>query len=710
MTHLPSLPRRPGASLRPALAALASAACLVTALPAASDPTKLPVITVSAQKEPLPLALTPASVTAAPRSFLEDSGVQSVNDAARFAPNTYVSEFSARKLSNPRFRGVGASPNNPAVTTYLDGVPQLNANTSSLELVDIDQIEFVRGPQGALFGRNTVGGLINLTSTAPALERARGGVTAGFGDHGLREARVTASAPLVARAAGVSFAGGYAEREGFATNPLTGHDLDRREAWFGKAQLLWRISADWTARLIVAGERARDGDYRLNDLLAVRANPESMPRNFEGFTHRDVLSPTLQLTGRAGEVNVALTSGFVNWKTSDATDLDYSAAPLIERRNDERGRQFTQEVRFSSPQDAARAFTWQAGVFAFAQEYEQEAANYFPNPVFLRYPPGTPAFRSHTEAQLDDAGAGVFAQLTFKPAADLALSAGLRADFEQKEAELRTFTTPAGLGAVTRQSLEDDFSEVSPHVSARYEVAPNRIVYATIARGYKAGGFNAASPAGTERFDPETSWNYEAGAKTSALNDRLQLAFAVFQTRWDDLQLNVPALTPGQFYIANVGAATSKGVELELNARPAPGWDVFAGAGRLSARFRTGTRSNGVAVGGNRLPDTPEFTFNAGTQYSWSTGSVGTAFVRGEVTAFGRFFHDDLNSRAQGTYALTNFRLGWRGRTWAVEGWIRNAFDERYVPIAIPFAAAPSGFVGEPGAPRTMGLSVGLRF
>lgn len=100
--------------------------------------------------------------------------LQPVSDAADYAPNTFFHEFTARKLSNPRFRGVGSSPNNPGVTTYIDGVPQLNANSSSIELMDVDQIEFVRGPQSALFGRNVLGGLVNVTSARRSnIERRR---------------------------------------------------------------------------------------------------------------------------------------------------------------------------------------------------------------------------------------------------------------------------------------------------------------------------------------------------------------------------------------------------------------------------------------------------------------------------------------------------------------------------------------------------------
>src|SRR5438445_3223679 len=122
---------------------------------------RLPTVSVTAQKEPENVQDVPVSVTAVTSDTLEASGTRSISEAAQFAPNTFFSEFTARKLSNPRFRGVGGSPANPAVTTYIDGVPQLNGNSSSIELIGVQQIEFVRGPQSALFGRNALGGLVN---------------------------------------------------------------------------------------------------------------------------------------------------------------------------------------------------------------------------------------------------------------------------------------------------------------------------------------------------------------------------------------------------------------------------------------------------------------------------------------------------------------------------------------------------------------------
>src|SRR6266498_6014878 len=250
----------------------------------------VPPITVTAQKEPADPQTLPLSVTAVPHETLEDAGVRSVSDAAGYAPNTFFNEFTARKLSNARFRGVGASPANPGVTSYIDGVPQLNANSSSVELVDIDQIEFVRGPQSALFGRNALGGVINITSGRPSLTTWSGGLSGPYGNFNAGDLRGAASGPIVANKVAVGLGFGYTTRDGFTKNDVTGHDLDSRSAVFGKGQLLWKPNARWEARAMFNGERARDGDYALNDLAAVRANPYHVSRDFEGYTHRDILA------------------------------------------------------------------------------------------------------------------------------------------------------------------------------------------------------------------------------------------------------------------------------------------------------------------------------------------------------------------------------------------------------------------------------------
>ena len=163
--------------------------------PPAAPTFTLPPVIVTAQKEPADAERLPVSVTAVSSEASAGAGFGSVSDAVVFSPNSRVVELSARKISNLFVRGIGSSPSNPGITTYIDGVPQLNSNSSNIELLDVAQIEFVRGPQSALFGRNTLGGLANLTSVRPSLTGWTGQMAAPFGSAGARDVRASVSGP-----------------------------------------------------------------------------------------------------------------------------------------------------------------------------------------------------------------------------------------------------------------------------------------------------------------------------------------------------------------------------------------------------------------------------------------------------------------------------------------------------------------------------------
>ena len=242
----------------------------------------MPTVIVTAQKEPADGQKLPVSVTAVSKDTIASDGITIISDAAIFAPNTFFTEFTARKLSNAHFRGISSSPGNPAITTYIDGVPQLNTNSSSIELLDVEQIEFVRGPQSALFGRNALGGLVNVASARPSLTKWTGNVVAPFGNFGSKEVRGSVSGPLTEQARPSASRRAASDRDGFTDQRCHRQPIDDRSAVFGKAQLLWTPAANWEARAIVSGERDRDGDYALNDLGALRRDPVPRRARFRG--------------------------------------------------------------------------------------------------------------------------------------------------------------------------------------------------------------------------------------------------------------------------------------------------------------------------------------------------------------------------------------------------------------------------------------------
>lgn len=728
------------------LAALALGSCSAAlAQPAATTPVKtvdLNEIVISAPKLSKSLLEAPLSATVTTGRTLEENRINTVKDAAFYAPNTFFTEFTARKLSTPRFRGVGGSPNNPGVTTYIDGVPQFNGNSSSITLLDVAQIDFVRGPQAALFGRNTVGGLVNITSNRPSLDAWHGSLETTQGNYGFQDYRGSITGALIPDTLGFSFAGGYQTREGYTKNTVTNSPIDSRDAWFGKTQFLWTPSKELEVRLIIAGERARDGDYGLNDLGQLRNNPRRSARDLQGYTSRDVFMPTLQVTYHADSFDFMSTTGFVWWQTEDLTDLDYSLFPAgsgldalpgsyLTRLNNEEQTTLTQEFRFSNKKgepvilSEAATLEWQAGLFLFYQDYSQStiqsrreltaAGGFF----------GVNAGNfTGTSSALRDMGAGIYLQGTLNLWEKLHLTAGVRYDYEDKEATLATSTSsfsnaffPAVVppAATTNQNLSRSFDQVTPQAAISYDITPDLITYFTFAGGFKAGGFNAGSPAGTETYAEERSWNYELGIKGRALDNKLRYGLAAFFTDWRDLQLNVPNGGPATFHIANAGNASARGLEIDMNYAATSNWTLFGSAGWIDTTFNGGARDNvnGVStpLGGNQIPYTPDYTAALGTQVTWEVGGGYNVYARAEVQFVGSFNYDTSNSVAQDAYTIANFRLGVRNQTWFLEGFVNNAFDAEYVPIAFAFPGiAPSGYVGESGTPITFGVRSGIKF
>jgi iron complex outermembrane recepter protein len=351
---------------------------------------------------------------------------------------------------------------------------------------------------------------------------------------------------------------------------------------------------------------------------------------------------------------------------------------------------------------------WQAGAFLFTQNYDQEAVNNLA-PFVLSPFINFPVSQTSPRAALDDMGISGYGQGTLTLRDRLDVTVGARVDHETKDAVLNSFFSPQ-IAPPTVVDVSESFSNVSPQVALAYRMRPEAMTYLSLARGFKAGGFNPASPAGSEAYGEEYTWHLEGGLKTLLAGGRVSTNVAAFHIDWNDLQLNLPnAASLGQFYIANVGGAKSSGVELELKARPRAGVDVFAALGYTRARFGDGSISQGVDVSDKRVPNTPDYTATFGAELSRAVTPAVSLYGRGEAVFYGAFEYDEANTARQEAYSLANIRAGVRGKYVFGEAWVRNAFDTHYIPLAFVYGA-PSGFIGESGRPRTFGISAGVTF
>ena len=307
---------------------------------------------VSARKREESLTTLPQSATVIEADALDDGPVLTPRDAAARIPNVYFSEFSSRRLSFPFVRGIGSGLDDPAVITYVDDVPQFGFGGTNLPLFALERVEFLRGPQGTLYGKNALGGLLHVRGRRPAQKRELE-LGASYGSFDLTEYSGSFSGPLLG--GGADFGLLSSERDGFTRNDFTGRRVDERDGLFGRARMLWNPSADSELELAVFGENARDGGFALSEVDGLRANPHHIDQDFEGLANRDVLGPSLVYRHLGDALDFTSISAWQAWDVLETSDFDFSPIDGVRRRAEQEQMYGYQELRLGSAASARRS-------------------------------------------------------------------------------------------------------------------------------------------------------------------------------------------------------------------------------------------------------------------------------------------------------------------------------------------------------------------
>ncbi len=675
------------------------------------DERPLPESVVTARKWEEEADQVPASLSALDSSTLQTAGIDSVRDASLRIPNLFINQFSSRRLSFPTIRGIGSGQGDPAVTTYIDGVPQLTTSSTNLPLFDIERVEILRGPHSTLYGRNALGGVIHVIPKHPTgTFEGDGSVT--FGNYGLQEYSLWGGGPI--REEDLFFRAGaqHSRRDGYTKNDATGNDVDFRNSWYGRGNVLWTPSDESEVSLGLYGERARDGGFVLSELNGLRQRPHRINQDFEGRGERDIVAPALTWKHSGDDLDFTSVTAYQDWSTDETSDFDFTVVDGIRRHSTASQRYVNQELRLESVSDETDEGTsqvrWLAGVNLFAADTSQSGATeYRPGGAGILFPlhnVGTDTQRG----SFDDWGVALFGQVNLPLGAEFDLGFGLRFDHEAKDATLRrTFESSGVTFSDTRTSLSESYNEVVPEVSLKKPLGETTTAYTRIAKGFKAGGFNLAAPTGRLAFGPESSWTWELGAKSSHLEEKLHFTAALFYIDWDDMQLSLfDGATGG--YVDNVGKANSRGFEAEVRGEPLEGVELFGGFGYTNATFDQYTNTYGQNVAGNTLPFVPETTWNVGSTYSQGPAPDHLWFVHAALVGVGSYYFDAGNTERE-HFTLLEARAGLVREHWRLEAWVRNALGEDYIQVAFQPSPDPyysNYFVGENGAPMTLGITL----
>lgn len=657
----------------------------------------------------------PLSVKVLPQSFLEDSGVETISDAQYYVPNLFISEFSARRTSYPFIRGIGSGLGDPAVTVYVDGVPRLTPFSGKMDLTGLNHVEVLRGPQGSLYGRNTMGGLIHYVSAQPGDDFSFDLDTT-FGSEAFQRHRIDISGPIAEERAYFGISVAKTDRDGFVENILTGEDVDFQDTTFARAQFVFKPTEAWHLRLSAHNERNRDGGFVLYDLASIRANPHQILNDYQGVTDRDVTAPNLTATYTGNNYQVTLISAFETLESVDTSDVDFSPLDFIRRETREDNDQWYYETRIQSLEDVdlgAVRMNWLVGLSYYSSEFEHASTNTF-RPDFTQQFVGFPIeLQDQANYQLDDSGYGLFGQVGFRFEGGFEVDLGARYLDEDRDAvgAVSSGLVPEPFN-INGFDFSKSFDDVLPRVNLAYHREGEWMAFASAAKGYRSGGYNRnTGTTGGYEFEEETSWTYEAGFKTS-FGERWLFNATLFHTNWDDRQLEVPdAFIPGRYYLDNVGEAESQGFEVELRGRLTESLNGFVGYGQADAEFTTYIDPfTGQNVDGNALPNAPEHTWNLGLDLNRALNNTFVLTARAEMVGVGEIYFDNANTQSESGYELLNLRAGVEFRGITLEIWGRNVTDEDYVPLALPGSFSPSGWAGRQGAPAVYGITGGYSF
>jgi len=683
--------------------------------------TQLGEVMVTAQKTTQDLQKVPFSVSNIDERKVEEMNLWQTRDLRGYIPNLYSSNPGDNR-NVISIRGVTTTSYEPAVATYVDGVNQFGLDTYFFLLNDVQRIEVLRGPQGTLYGRNAMGGVINVI-TKEKSEGLSGFVRADIGNYGFNRIAAGVKSGLIKD----KLYGGLTllsdRQNGFYTNLYDGSHFDKQNNVFISGYLNYLFAKNWEASLSIKSNTGRNnGPFSLApDPNSALENPFEVNQNAITEMVDNSQNFSLVIKNRGPKYHFTSQTAYQNNYRYYKTPIDGDFSPLdaVSIVNDygkdwNTNTVWTQELRLASA-DLGQELNWQVGFFGFTADAPTRQGTYFGADAGMVGSPITDFTNLNTNSS-KNFGLAFFGQATYQLTTKLNVTAGLRADYEKKELTVsQELVFSEGDPMITQPDTTGnvDYTAISPKVALGYQLSPTNEIYGSYSRGFRPGGLTqiGSDPSTPPLFayDPEYSNNFEIGSKNYFFNRKLRANISVFYGSIQDVQ--VPQLVlPDAFVVTkNAGNLQTRGVEWELSAIPVRNVTLDWSFGYTKATYDELVlpEENGdVDYSGNRQIFTPDVTSMVAAQ--WTPKFFNSAkfewLVRGEWLYFGEQFFNLENTISQDAYQIANAKFGIVSETMELTIWGKNIFDTTYIDYAYNFG--PSHL----GNPATFGVTAMVKF
>ncbi len=687
---------------------LVASAALLAATPSAgpnTDESSIDEIIVTSRYRAEKLADVPDSITAFTVQDIERYRIERINRVASLTPNLRFSDDQEVGVSTLVIRGVrqNRGTGQPPVSLRIDGVSATNNLLTTQDLFDIESVDVLRGPQGALYGRNAIGGAILIATRQPTAEPEFGlRFTAAEGkDYALAG---TASGPLAGERLLGRIAFRLQDREGQLRNAyLDNAVVDYKEAAAFRGKLLFRpndrLSIDVRAQYL--DQDAGSGYFMPGSDFFLPLPPPNAPivvdvpeyeiqsnRVGESFVTSNEVSAKVDYDLGWGTLT-SITS-FTDVDSGNDQDLDQTFVEAIDIVVIDNSETLAQELRLVSGSD--RALRWVAGLQYFSQDRFRSLAT-----TFL----GTPVPPAAQDLKLEDFA--VFGSLSYDVTDDMELTLAFRWDEE----------TPEDL----TQGRSSTFSELQPKASLAYHFRQGLLGYVTAGKGFRAGGFNNVAPGSSfmPGFDRESLVSYEAGLKATGFDGRVRAGMSLFFIDYTDQQFFLFDQTGTQANI-NIRKSEIAGGELELAARPSDAWSLSLGVGFTDSEIVEYEDIPGVlvpasAIVGRKVPGAPVLSASLAVQHTAALSGSLDLVTRLDAEHRGKTYWTLDNLDIQPAYDLVNLSVGLENERWGARAYVNNLFDERYIEwfFGARFIGLPAD-IAWPSRRRQAGIELSVSF
>ncbi|RXK13556.1 TonB-dependent siderophore receptor [Halarcobacter mediterraneus] len=620
----------------------------------------------------------PQSITVIDAQEIEEKEIKTVSDIIKQIPNMSATPDRGIKV---KFRGLNASlftENNPVVI-YVDGIPVSSKRSYIISLENIERVEVLRGPQGTLYGKDAIGGVINIVTKEPSNETS-GSIGFEYGSNNYMRGTFNLNTPLIEDKLFINLNGELTSDDGWVTNTYNNDDKASKENNKNFAtSLFYKLTDNLSTRLSLKKERSKNYGFKGYGIASPSAQFSDFKRDDaenHGFENTSFEKYTINSQGlniKYDTDNYTFDSITVHRKTSvnGKYDLDYTNGTYLDNSsmfNDETLENYSQEFRISNKEN--NGIRWLGGIYL--DKTEQKHDPYGTHTLMYGIDYGT----ANMKSDMDNDTQAIFGQTMIPLYKQLELTLGARYQRIKKKIDYDYYTNAI---RTTGYNTQKTWNTFIPKIALNYKINDNFSSFISVSKGYMPGGFNSAASGSSiniteSTFEPQQSTNYEIGIK--GIYEKFDFTASVFRMNIEDVHV-YRRLAGGSVFTDNADKAHSQGIEFDFHYFPTDNLEISGALGFIKTEYDSYNVGD-FNFSGEKIETTPSHTANLSIGYYHPNGFYARTDIKNQGSMN---FYDDLNKDfvKEGSYTLVDAKLGYKYSDWDFYVYGKNLTDEEYV-------------------------------